>query len=130
MTVCRPDCGQCCDPVMLPYTRIEAMTDQEIDPGQRKWAERCLTAMSTREAFAKAPWLRGRALRDRFEGFAQPFFFRCSNFDPETKRCTDYDNRPSMCRGYPWYGAPPRPDASLPPDCSFREDLIHLGPTR
>lgn len=112
---------------MLPYTRMEAITDERIPMEERQWADRCLTAMPVKEALAKAPWLRGRLLADRLGNPSSPFFFRCSNFDSDTKQCLDYDHRPDMCRGFPWYGQAPRPDGTLPPDCSFRDDLIQIG---
>lgn len=51
------------------------------------------------------------------------FYYRCDRFDVETRRCTDYDNRPAVCRGYPWYGSPPDPNKALPPTCSFRAEV-------
>ena len=112
---------------MLPYNRIEAITDEAIPKAERQWADRCLSAMPVKEALAKAPWLRGRLLADRFGNPSSPFFFRCSNFDAATRQCADYDNRPDMCRGYPWYGQAPRRDAALPPDCSFKADLLQIS---
>lgn len=29
------------------------------------------------------------------------FIFRCTHFDPRTRRCDSYDARPGMCRDYP-----------------------------
>ncbi len=29
------------------------------------------------------------------------FLFRCTHFDPQTRRCDSYDSRPGMCRDYP-----------------------------
>jgi Fe-S-cluster containining protein len=29
------------------------------------------------------------------------FIFRCTHFDPETRRCDSYPSRPGMCRDYP-----------------------------
>ena len=128
MTVCRDNCGQCCDPVMLPYSLLEAMFDPRIAPEDRKWAGESLSPMPVGEALAKAPWLAGRRLADSAGGEVQPFYYRCANLDPETKACAVYDDRPFTCRGYPWYGGEPRPDAALPPDCSFQADLIQIGP--
>ena len=31
-----------------------------------------------------------------------PVVFECKNFDTETRKCTDYENRPRMCREYPY----------------------------
>lgn len=128
MTVCRPDCGQCCDPVMLPYTRMEAITDPRIPLADRQWAERYLTAMPVKDALSKAPYLRGRLMADAEGRPMQPFYFRCSALDPETRQCRVYEDRPHTCRNFPWYGGEPRADAALPPDCSYREDLIQIVP--
>ncbi len=39
------------------------------------------------------------------------FSFRCTHFDPATRRCDSYSSRPGMCRDYPrallWEGEPP-----------------------
>lgn len=78
--------------------------------------------MSPREAFALAPWLRGRMQREG-DRLVPSFYFRCRHFDPDTRRCTDYDNRPAMCRDYPWYGGAVNFSAALPPTCSFRADI-------
>jgi Fe-S-cluster containining protein len=112
---------------MMPYNLIEAQTDQRIPAAERTWARTALTAMPAREAYTKAPWLKGRYMVDRDGNAAMPFFFRCRHFDAETRTCLDYANRPPVCRDYPWYGMEPREDASLPPDCSYRSDLIQIG---
>jgi len=112
---------------MLPYNRMEAITDERIPLADRQWADRYLTAMPVKEALAKAPYLRGRQMADADGTPVQPFYFRCSALDPVTRQCGIYDDRPRTCRGYPWYGREPRPDGALPLDCSFRADLIQIG---
>lgn len=37
----------------------------------------------------------------RAEREARAFVFRCTHFDPLTRRCDSYDTRPGMCRDYP-----------------------------
>jgi Fe-S-cluster containining protein len=32
---------------------------------------------------------------------ARAFVFKCTHFDPQTRRCDSYDSRPGMCRDYP-----------------------------
>ncbi len=123
MTQCAPNCGACCDPVVLPYTRLEAMTDPRISPAERRWAQDSLSPMGDKEGYAKMPHLRRPDMVDQFGAPARPFFFRCRKFDSQTRECTDYENRPAVCRGFPWGGGPPRPDAALPLQCSFRADL-------
>ncbi len=122
MTTCAENCGACCDPVTLPYTLLEAMSHPQIPVDQRTWAARSLIPMSPREAFAIAPWLRGKLQRDG-DRLVSAFYFRCRHFDRETRRCTDYENRPAMCRDYPHYGGQVPLGASLPPTCSFRADI-------
>jgi Fe-S-cluster containining protein len=68
--------------------------------------------------------MRGKRHRDVVTGqLSETFYFRCRHFDRETRRCTDYENRPAMCRDYPWYGGEPQEAAALPPTCSFRADI-------
>jgi Fe-S-cluster containining protein len=37
-------------------------------------------------------------------------------------RCLAYEERPLVCRGYPWYGQPPRAMALPHPDCGYAVD--------
>jgi Fe-S-cluster containining protein len=30
------------------------------------------------------------------------YHYTCKHFDPKTRNCTNYENRPDMCRGYPY----------------------------
>lgn len=47
------------------------------------------------------------------------FVFRCSHFDPATRRCDSYASRPGPCRDYPrLLLRQPRPD--LLPGCGYR----------
>ncbi|MBX3730924.1 MAG: YkgJ family cysteine cluster protein [Candidatus Sumerlaeia bacterium] len=47
------------------------------------------------------------------------FVFRCTHFDPATRRCDSYAHRPGMCRDYPrlllWEPTPP-----FLPGCGYR----------
>lgn len=54
--------------------------------------------------FELQTWWKGKMLRDQFGQVVDPCFFYCAHYDEETATCTDYDNRPDMCAGYPWYG--------------------------
>jgi hypothetical protein len=47
------------------------------------------------------------------------FVFRCTHFDPTTRRCDSYASRPGMCRDYPRALLhQPRPE--LLPGCGYR----------
>lgn len=53
-----------------------------------------------------------------------PQFYECVNFDRETRRCTKYEDRPPVCRDYPYYGQRQlAPNIALPHWCSFRADI-------
>lgn len=50
--------------------------------------------------------------------------YRCDVYDPETRRCTDYENRPPVCRGYPGFGKELTPDQLWHyPQCEFWADI-------
>ena len=38
--------------------------------------------------------------------------------------CRVHETRPLVCRGYPWYGQPPRDMALADPDCGYIYDYV------
>lgn len=53
---------------------------------------------------------------------ATAFFYACDQIGADG-RCQAYEQRPLVCRGYPWYDQPVR-DMPLPdPECGYREDI-------
>lgn len=124
---CRPGCGSCCDPVVLRYAQADAW-QYDMSDAARRWVAEDLTPMPQGEARAKAPHL--------FEGSDRPMptdehggprlfphVYRCRHFDPDTRLCTAWDDRPPTCSDFPRYGlATTHPAASLPVDCEYRRD--------
>jgi hypothetical protein len=53
---------------------------------------------------------------------------RCDAFDPATRQCTAYGDRPPICSGFPWYGAPPDPGRDIDPWCAYMDDVRPLLP--
>ena len=45
-------------------------------------------------------------------------------------RCTAYEERPLVCRGYPWYGGAPREMALADPECGYLVDVPVSASTR
>lgn len=127
MTDCN-NCGGCCDPVMLPYSRIQAETaGPDMDPLNRRWVLEDLTPISRREGMARSPYVKDglTILGDQRTGEAHwfwSFFYDCKHYDAENKRCTNYENRPPICRDYPWYDGGVDTQKALPLECSFRAD--------
>jgi len=137
-------CGDCCDPVILPYSKFEAQT---MHPMHRKelfterewrWLMEELEPMPRKEGLAKAPYLGAGVTYGRVAGqeiVLYSHFYRCSNFDVETRSCTSYHDRPEVCSEFPWYGAQPNPTKAISPRCSYNEDLgrevaVELTPRR
>lgn len=123
-------CGGCCDPVIIPRrmvtkTRVAGDPDlMPVAPGAsdgercRSWIRDDLTRISRTEALRRRPAIALGATSGQF-------FYACRHYDRETRRCLDYDNRPSICRGFPWYGKEPTAAAlEYLPECGYREDLV------
>ena len=127
MTTCN-GCGCCCSPVVLGFTREEARTAERLDPRDRWFVAHVLEPIGRREGDALGGFWIGEAERERntaWEGTDGPspqrFYYRCPHFDEASRTCTDYNNRPPMCRDFPVRGKA-HPGIDLPPPCSFRAD--------
>ena len=51
--------------------------------------------------------------------------YRCDRFDASHRLCAAHEERPPVCRDYPWYGSEPAergPDGMIP-RCSYLADL-------
>ena len=76
-------CGECCDAPAIRAGRLVWYL-----PTQRRlflWWQRTVNGFE----------LTGRDVAHRV------FVFRCTHFDPVTRRCDSYESRPGMCRDYP-----------------------------
>lgn len=132
MTECN-GCGQCCEVIALSYRPDQAdllHIRGEIPKDEAEWAKNCLVPMSRRTVkelqpdllhlMVPPPWLVNEKLK---RGEVIPYYYSCNNWDPETKQCMDYENRPALCRGFPWFDKPPSRLKYLPTQCSFRADV-------
>ena len=101
-------CGDCCDPVWYPL-------------GPADLRQSSLTAVGGPHepdlVFAAAHWRPTGEVRDGLHGYS------CDRFDSDTRLCTAHEERPPICRGYPWYDGEPGEHVRLPLRCSFRADL-------
>lgn len=103
-------CGDCCDPVWFPL-------------GPADVRQGAVTALAEPHAanltFATRHWL-ATGETDAEGRHA----YTCDAFDARTRLCTAHDERPPICRGYPWYGRPPSAtEPTLPARCAYRDDL-------
>lgn len=131
MTDCN-GCGACCDPFVLPMGPVDlgnvplSLLAGSSTADDVAFYRDHLTPMSRGDGRRMTlEWNEGFThvfVNDRLE-LRPAFYYRCDRYDPVAKRCTDYDNRPPVCRGYPWYGRGPDDRANIPPTCSFNEDI-------
>jgi hypothetical protein len=112
------------------------MTDGVLGQYTRWWILNVLEPISRQEGLALAPWERDAMPMVNVHpplGSGQPSFlapqpwpssfYRCTWFDPETRLCTHYEERPDLCREYPRNNAERVADGvNLPPMCGYRPD--------
>lgn len=53
------------------------------------------------------------------------WLWQCDRFDPQARTCTAYEDRPPVCRNYPWYrdGPTEQRAGNLPARCSLLWDV-------
>lgn len=120
-------CGACCDPFMMVWSPVDLeLRGRELDPEDRAFYAEHLTPIRRSDGRRMVGhWSSGWS-EVVFQGEARllaAHYYRCDRFDPVTRRCADYDNRPTVCRDYPWYREPPDPRKALPPTCSYRAEV-------
>lgn len=123
------NCGKCCNPIQLSYTPAQLKAAGPMALEHYEDYEFVLTALERipyREGIEKLPHLRQPGIV--FHGLDKKptmsvAFYKCKYYDEENLRCSNYENRPPMCSGYPWYGKAPKPTRPLPYECSFNEDV-------
>lgn len=134
---CAPSCGRCCDPVSIPLLTWEKMRawaaladfpDPRTARGWRDWRRVGWTDDDRPRAiditygpdrttvddarFVSAHWTPTQpdpldALVARVMGVEPTVTAVCDVYDSEHRRCSDWENRPPICRGFPWYGVEP-----------------------
>ena len=110
-------CGDCCDPVWYPFAPGDLRQSAHV-------AGRGEGGHAANLVFAAAHWHPTGATRDGLHAYA------CDRFDAASRLCTAHEDRPPICRGYPWYDGPPTSAVFLPVACSYREDLRSLQDRR
>jgi Fe-S-cluster containining protein len=110
-------CGDCCDPVFLTSSMVEILT-MTVLPSLAQ------TKHGTDAEWLLEHWHFIDYVPAPSPGLSQGATFRCDKFDPVSRQCTAHDERPQVCRGYPWYGKTPKQfDPTMGPRCSFVADV-------
>lgn len=122
MTQCPEGCGLCCEQIGLNDVAVEkifrpALEDlPPADHADHRYLREHLHFLR------RADWA---DLNPQWRDSKHTTLFLCDVFDPVAKRCTDYENRPEMCKRYPFYGR--EPDYVNDITCVFQGDI---GPRR
>ena len=112
-------CGDCCDPVWLPYSKemLTTTVAMNSDGDAHDLGEDATFVLAHMTPMDPQP---AQPSGETGSGIA----WSCDAWDPSTRQSTAHDDRPPMCRAYPWYGQPAADTvAALLPRCSHRWDV-------
>lgn len=114
-------CGDCCERIHLGYG-----ADKVFDSLARNWEQHGDDALD--QKFILTHWNLIEVAET--DGQEDPLF-SCDFFDPATRQCGAYDQRPPVCQNFPWYdhGVDADPGETLPwghrsTRCTFLADVI------
>lgn len=111
MTECAPNCGACCDPVTLTF-HVDDMDGPSAPFARQHWT------------------VTGKY--DHPARLGPVYTVHCDAFDPHTRRCTAYEDRPPICSGFPYYGTPLTRERTsldyLPSVCAFQAEVRTVLP--
>ena len=114
---CPKGCGECC--------KVVTMTNQSKAKWRKKdwfWAIKNLKQIRKKDAIKLSPILKDNGWKDIK-------YYKCRFLDYKKKVCTDYTNRPDMCRNFPHYEKTVL-DASKMitlPDCYYKHQIMKAG---
>jgi len=93
------DCGICCQ---VFFKGKNTNGSANLTPRSKRWVEQEMEPLTPEQAIALdlLAFTPEQIMEYTAEGYE---LARCILLDPETKRCTDYENRPSGCVDYPTY---------------------------
>lgn len=126
-------CGECCNPVTLLPERVAYLTrfydrgNPDTEP--EKFPELDLSDPVVLDK-AREHYHNGRYVVEHWtdrtldpDGIVS---VRCPFYDKYTGACKNYDDRPPLCSGFPWYGKAPGEVTTvrqLPPPCGYWEQI-------
>ena len=113
-------CGACCRVLTLEQSpeeiqQMAVLTRLLGIPSDHQFAARHWRPLTRDEAMARNPFYTSRLPTGAH-------LYTCDRLGDDG-RCLAYDERPLVCRGYPWYDQPPRAMALADPECGYRVDL-------
>lgn len=118
MTECNK-CGDCCDVIRLKQTKQELR--------ERKFRDyEFLMKNWKRISKSVANSINPSLVKLELVSEKKSFYYSCEKFNSTTRTCEAHEERPSVCRGFPWYNGLIEPNQlTLSPykRCSFWNDV-------
>ncbi len=113
-------CGACCKVLVLEQSpeevrQMAALTRVLGIPSDHIFAAEHWRPLTREEATALNPFYTSRLPADAH-------LYTCDRLGADG-RCTVYEERPLVCRGYPWYDRTPREMPLADPECGYAVDL-------
>lgn len=112
-------CGACCRTILLDQAPDEIQQMATLTrvlgiPSDHQFVAEHWRPLTRGEAMERTPFYVSRLPADAH-------FYTCERLGADG-RCSAYDERPLVCRGYPWYDEPPRRMPLADPECGYRVD--------
>jgi Fe-S-cluster containining protein len=103
-------CGVCCNPITTQWLKKDITDDSYTHKFIRKHWKR----ISKKKVAAKLNKIDRRDKKGNY-------YYECSKFDKKANKCTAYNERPNVCKNYPFYGKDTLPDDFIydSGDCGF-----------
>jgi Fe-S-cluster containining protein len=120
MSLCN-QCGACCRVLTLEQSLQEVQAMATLTraigiPSDTIFAAAHWHPLTRAEAMERNPFYTARLTADAH-------LYRCDQLG-EDGRCMAYEERPLVCRGYPWYDQPPREMELADQDCGYFYDVV------
>jgi Fe-S-cluster containining protein len=114
-------CGACCRVLTLEQSPEEvrataALTKVLGIPSDAVFAAEHWHSLTRAEAMKRNPYYTQHLPPDAH-------LYTCDQLGSDG-RCLAYDNRPLVCRGYPWYEQPVRDMQLADPNCGYSYDVV------
>lgn len=118
MTECSK-CGDCCEEISLNIDHGKIVQQIAQGYGAGRWLKDANFIINNMRPT-------GRVIR---QGNRVKQVLECSKFDKESRICTAHDDRPTVCRDYPWYNREPvKGDTTMKGRCSYLADAYKMLP--
>jgi hypothetical protein len=113
-------CGACCRVILLAESPEEVAAMASVTrvlgiPSDHQFVAEHWRPLGREEAMRRNPFYTARLPADAH-------LYTCDRLGDDG-RCTAHEERPLVCRGYPWYDAPPKTMPLADPECGYAVDL-------